>query len=92
MRRYSVYHTLNIVFRMEVARVQRVEGVTVRIGLHAISTSSVSRDNRRSCTNESRYYPVGAGEIQGIRADGETVVAWLSARNDNEQERRRCPA
>ncbi|EFU2823151.1 hypothetical protein O4K08_001802 [Salmonella enterica] len=28
--------------------------------------------------------------MQEVRADSETVVAWLSARNDTEQERKGC--
>lgn len=67
---------------------QRAEGVTVRVGLRAISASSVNRNNWRLRTNGSRCYPVGAGKMQEVRADSETAAAWLSARNDTEQERK----
>ncbi|ESC01125.1 hypothetical protein SEEM842_19197 [Salmonella enterica subsp. enterica serovar Senftenberg str. 423984-2] len=33
---------------------------------------------------------MGAGKMQAVRADSETAVAWLSARNDPEQERKGC--
>lgn len=69
---------------------QRAEGVTARVGLRAISASSVNRNNWRLRTNGSRCYPVGAGKMQEVRADSETVVAWLSTRNDTEQERKGC--
>ncbi len=69
---------------------QRAEGVTVRIGLRAISVSSVNRNNWRLRTNGSRCYPVGAGTMQVVRADSETAVGWLSAQNDTEQERKGC--
>ncbi|EBD8265442.1 hypothetical protein C9G52_003561 [Salmonella enterica subsp. enterica serovar Norwich] len=41
-------------------------------------------------TNGSRCYPVGAGKMQAVRADSETAVAWLSARNDIELVRKGC--
>ncbi|EKA4229773.1 hypothetical protein OLH80_004540 [Escherichia coli] len=41
-------------------------------------------------TNGSRCYPVGTGKMQAVRADSETAVAWLSTRNDTEQERKGC--
>ncbi|EAM9239965.1 hypothetical protein A4K52_004286 [Salmonella enterica subsp. arizonae] len=69
---------------------QRAEGVTVRVGLRAISASSVNRNNWRLRTNGSRCCPVGAGEMQEVRADSETAVAWLSARNEAEQWRKGC--
>ncbi|EIP3949429.1 hypothetical protein LSB85_001196 [Salmonella enterica] len=69
---------------------QRAEGVTVRVGLRAISASSVNRYNWRLRTNGSRCYPVGAGKMQAVRADSETAVGWLSAQNDTEQERKGC--
>ncbi|MCX9023630.1 hypothetical protein [Citrobacter portucalensis] len=69
---------------------QRTEGATVRVGLRAISASSVNRNNWRLRTNGSRCYPVGAGKIQEARADSETAIAWLSVRNDTEQERKGC--
>ncbi|EAQ7293588.1 hypothetical protein ACYVUY_001937 [Salmonella enterica] len=69
---------------------QRAEGVTARVGLRAISASSVNRKNWRLRTNGSRCYPVGAGKMQAVRADSETVVGWLSARNVTEQERKGC--
>lgn len=69
---------------------QWAEGVTVRVGLRAISVSSVNRNNWRLRTNGSRFYPVGAGTMQVVRADSETAVAWLSAQNDTEQERKGC--
>ena len=69
---------------------QRAEGATVRVGLRAISVSSVNRNNWRLRTNGSRCYPVGTGTMQVVRADSETAVAWLSARNDTEQERKGC--
>ena len=75
-------------FRTEAVKVQRAEGVTARVGLRAISASSVNRKNWRLRTNGSRCYPVGAGKMQEVRADSETAVAWLSARNDTEQGRK----
>lgn len=69
---------------------QRAEGVTARVGLRAISVSSVNRKNWRLRTNGSRCYPVGAGKMQEVRADSETAVGWLSARNEAEQERKGC--
>ncbi|EPC8060029.1 hypothetical protein ACR3FW_002174 [Yersinia enterocolitica] len=69
---------------------QRAEGVTVRVGLRAISASSVNRNNWRLRTNGSRCYPVGAGKIQAVRADSQMAVAWLSARNDGEQGHKEC--
>ncbi|MDY1037815.1 hypothetical protein SOM82_12845 [Lelliottia sp. CFBP8978] len=39
-------------------------------------------------TNGSRWYPVGAGKMQAVRADRETAVAWRSARSDAEQGRK----
>ncbi|MER44950.1 hypothetical protein ED033_22095 [Salmonella enterica] len=69
---------------------QRAEGTTARVGLRAISVSSVNRKNWRLCTNGSRCYPVGAGKKQKFRTDSETAVGWLSARNDTEQERKGC--
>ena len=69
---------------------QRAEGVTARVGLRAISVSSVNRKNWRLRTNGSRCYPVGTGKMQEVRADSETVVAWLSARNEAEQECKGC--
>jgi hypothetical protein len=33
---------------------------------------------------------VGTGKMQAVRADSETAVAWLSTRNDTEQERKGC--
>ncbi|EAZ3152013.1 hypothetical protein F9271_06600 [Salmonella enterica] len=59
---------------------QRAEGVTARVGLRAISVSSVNRYSWRLRTNGSRCYPVGAGKMQEVRADSETAVAWLSVR------------
>ncbi|EIQ3689638.1 hypothetical protein LU342_000360 [Salmonella enterica] len=69
---------------------QRAEGATVRVGLRAISVSSVNRNNWRLRTNGSRCCPVGAGTMQAVRADSETAVVWLSAWNDTEQERKGC--
>ncbi|ECF5953111.1 hypothetical protein FNJ09_03870 [Salmonella enterica subsp. salamae] len=69
---------------------QQAEGATARVGLRAISVSSVNRNNWRLRTNGSRCYPVGAGTMQEVRADSETAVGWLSAQNDTEQERKGC--
>ncbi|HAT8013273.1 hypothetical protein E2R62_13470 [Citrobacter rodentium] len=65
---------------------QRAEGVTGRVGLRAISVSSVNRKNWRLRTNGSRCYPVGTGNMQAVRADSETAVA----RNEAEQWRKGC--
>ncbi|ASG77563.1 hypothetical protein DLB95_06390 [Salmonella enterica subsp. diarizonae] len=69
---------------------QRAEGATARVGLRAISVSSVNRKNWRLCTNGSRCYPVGAGKKQKFRTDSETAVGWLSARNNTKQEHKGC--
>ncbi|AKE60086.1 hypothetical protein F384_16765 [Citrobacter amalonaticus Y19] len=54
---------------------QRAEVITARVKSRAIPECSVNRNNWRLRTNGSRCYPVGAGKMQKVRADSETVAS-----------------